>query len=67
MSAMTAAPPSPPVSPAPTRLRTPRWMDLRLATGVLLVLVAVLVGAKVVRDREPQLERTASLPFTIQL
>ena len=68
---MTAAPPSPPVSPAPTRLRTPRWLDLRLATGVLLVLVAVLVGAKVVSGakhttRMPALAHDLAAGATVQ-
>jgi len=35
-------------SPAARRLRPPSWLDLRLVVGVLLVLVAVLVGARVV-------------------
>ena len=30
------------------RLRTPSWLDLRLVLGLLLVLVAVVVGARVV-------------------
>jgi len=34
--------------PAPTvaRLHPPSWLDLRLVIGVLMVLVAVLVGAR---------------------
>lgn len=35
-------------SPQPRRVRTPRWLDVRLVAGVILVLVAVLLGAKVV-------------------
>jgi SAF domain len=34
--------------PAPRRIRSPRWLDLRLVVGVLLVLASVLVGARVV-------------------
>lgn len=37
-----------PRSPAARRLRAPSWVNLRLLTGVLLVLVAVAVGARVV-------------------
>jgi hypothetical protein len=37
-----------PPSPAPKRLRAPRWLDLRLVAGVVLVLAAVLLGARVV-------------------
>jgi SAF domain-containing protein len=35
-------------SPHPRRISTPRWFDLRLVLGVVLVLAAVLVGALVV-------------------
>lgn len=52
-----ARPPSgPPASPPATRLARPRWRDTRLLLGVLLVLVAVVVGARVVAaadDTEP--------------
>src|SRR3712207_4756406 len=34
--------------PTPRRVRPPRWLDLRLVLGVLLVLGSVLVGARVV-------------------
>jgi hypothetical protein len=34
-------------SPTPRRVATPSWLDLRLVLGVVLVLVAVLVGAVV--------------------
>ena len=37
-----------PVGPVPRRVRPPRWLDLRLVLGVLLVLGSVLVGARVV-------------------
>ena len=35
-------------SPEPRRIATPRWLDLRLVLGVVLVLAAVLVGATLV-------------------
>ena len=34
--------------PAPRRVRPPRWLDLRLVLGVLLVLGSVLLGARIV-------------------
>jgi hypothetical protein len=34
--------------PVPRRVRPPRWLDLRLVLGVLLVLGSVLLGARVV-------------------
>lgn len=34
-----------PNSPAPRRLRAPRWFDLRVLLGVMLVLCSVLLGA----------------------
>jgi hypothetical protein len=34
--------------PTPRRIRPPRWLDLRLVLGVLLVLGSVLFGARVV-------------------
>jgi hypothetical protein len=34
--------------PVPRRVRPPRWLDLRLLLGVLLVLGSVLLGARVV-------------------
>ena len=37
-----------PVPPAARRIRPPRWLDLRLVLGVLLVLGSVLLGARVV-------------------
>ncbi len=44
------APPTVDVAAAPTprRIRPPRWLDLRLVLGVLLVLGSVLLGARVV-------------------
>src|SRR3954469_23985996 len=35
-------------SPPARRVNRPRWFDLRLLTGVLLVLVSVIIGARVV-------------------
>ena len=37
-----------PPGPVPRRVRAPRWLDLRLVLGVLLVLGSVLLGARVV-------------------
>ncbi len=37
-----------PTGPAPRRVRPPRWLDLRLLLGVLLVLGSVLLGARVI-------------------
>jgi hypothetical protein len=34
--------------PSPRRVRPPRWLDLRLVLGVLLVLGSVLLGARIV-------------------
>lgn len=52
MSALTAAPAASgataPEGPTARRMRPPRWLDLRLVLGVLLVLGSVLVGARVV-------------------
>jgi hypothetical protein len=39
-------------SPRPRRISTPRWFDLRLVLGIVLVLAAVLVGAVVVSRAE---------------
>jgi hypothetical protein len=36
-----------PAGPVPRRVRPPRWLDLRLVLGVLLVLGSVLLGARV--------------------
>ena len=43
-----AAPSEVAPAPAPRRVRPPRWLDLRLVLGVLLVLGSVLLGARVV-------------------
>jgi SAF domain len=41
-----------PPAPIPRRVRPPRWLDLRLVLGVLLVLGSVLLGARVVSDAD---------------
>jgi hypothetical protein len=46
--AAAAAPPEGMSGPSPRRVRAPRWLDLRLVLGVLLVLGSVLLGARVV-------------------
>ena len=38
--------------PTPRRVRPPRWLDLRLVLGVLLVLGSVLLGARIVSAAE---------------
>jgi hypothetical protein len=51
-------------SPRPRRISTPRWFDLRLVLGIVLVLAAVLVGALVVsraRHTEKELAVTRDL------
>lgn len=50
MSDVIAPPAStrPPGSPAARRLALPRWLDLRLVAGCTLVLLAVVLGARVV-------------------
>jgi hypothetical protein len=45
-----------PQSPAARRLRAPSWLDLRLVIGVLMVLVAVLVGARVVASSDKSIK-----------
>ncbi|WP_448627054.1 SAF domain-containing protein [Geodermatophilus sp. URMC 64] len=42
------APAAPAEGPTPRRVRPPRWLDLRLVLGLLLVLGSVLLGARVV-------------------
>jgi hypothetical protein len=42
----------PPAGPSPRRVRPPRWLDLRLVLGVLLVLGSVLLGARVVASAD---------------
>lgn len=41
-------PPDAMPGPAPRRVRPPRWLDLRVVLGVLLVLGSVLLGARIV-------------------
>lgn len=38
--------------PVPRRVRAPRWFDLRLVLGVLLVLGSVLIGARVLSSAD---------------
>ena len=38
--------------PTPRRVRPPRWLDLRLVLGVLLVLGSVLLGARIVSEAD---------------
>ncbi len=45
-----------PQSPAARRLRAPSWLDVRLVIGVLMVLVAVLVGARVVASSDKSIK-----------
>jgi hypothetical protein len=42
----------PPASPVAARLGVPGWLDPRLALGVLLVLVSVVVGARVLSSAD---------------
>lgn len=58
-------------SPAPRRVARPRWFDLRLILGVVLVLVAVLLGAVVVSrarhtDREVAVTRDLAAGTTLR-
>ncbi|SFO93237.1 Chaperone for flagella basal body P-ring formation [Geodermatophilus dictyosporus] len=46
-TAPAAAADEPGSGPVPRRVRPPRWLDLRLVLGVLLVLGSVLLGARV--------------------
>ena len=45
-----------PDSPAAARLHRPSWLDLRLVGGLLLVLVAVLVGARVLASADQSVQ-----------
>jgi hypothetical protein len=57
-------------SPTPRRVGKPRWLDLRLVLGVVLVLVAVLVGAMVIssaKHTEKQVAVTHDLAAGITL
>jgi hypothetical protein len=58
-------------SPRPRRISTPRWFDLRLVLGIVLVLAAVLVGALVVSrarhtDKELAVTRDLAAGTTLQ-
>src|ERR1700712_5779107 len=58
-------------SPTPQRVRKPRWLDLRLVFGIVLVLAAVLIGAKVVAtarhtDKELAVTRNLAAGTTIR-
>lgn len=58
--------PDSPASPRASRLATPSWLDGRLVLGVLLVLVAVVVGARVLSTADrSQLVWAASGNLTI--
>lgn len=48
----TSLPSREPMSPVPRRLIRPRWLDARLVGGVVLVLVAVLLGSVVVSSAD---------------
>jgi hypothetical protein len=39
-------------SPTPRRIRSPKWLDVRLIAGIGLVLVSVLIGVKVVTSAD---------------
>jgi hypothetical protein len=57
-------------SPTPRRVGKPRWLDLRLVLGVVLVLAAVLVGAMVIssaKHTEKQVAVTHDLAAGITL
>lgn len=58
-------------SPAPSRVRRPTWLDLRLVLGIALVLAAVLIGAQVVSsarhtDREFAASRDLATGATLR-
>jgi hypothetical protein len=52
MTDTSLLPPAPAASPVPRRLTRPRWLDARLIGGVVLVLVAVLLGSVVVSSAD---------------
>jgi hypothetical protein len=52
MTDTSLRPADPAASPAPRRLAPPRWLDPRLIGGVVLVLVAVLLGSVVVSSAD---------------
>jgi hypothetical protein len=39
---------TPPTAPTPRRLARPRWLNVRVVGGILLVVAAVVIGARVV-------------------
>ena len=43
-----AAPATAPVAPTPRRIRRPRWLDPRIIGGLVLVIAAVVIGARVI-------------------
>src|SRR2546430_17020903 len=45
-----------PESPPASRFRRPSWLDLRLVSGMLLVLVSVLVGARVLASADQSVQ-----------
>lgn len=58
-------------SPTPRRVAMPRWLDLRLVLGVVLVLVAVLIGATVLArarhtDKELAVTRDLAAGSTVR-
>jgi hypothetical protein len=56
--------------PTPRRIRPPRWLDLRLVLGLLLVLGSVLLGARVVGAADatvPVWAATGDLAAGVQL
>jgi hypothetical protein len=52
MTDTSLRPADPSASPAPRRLAPPRWLDPRLIGGVVLVLVAVLLGSVLVSSAD---------------
>jgi hypothetical protein len=46
-------------SPTPRRVSKPRWLDVRLMLGVVLVLAAVLIGATVISSAQHTEKRVA--------
>lgn len=46
-------------SPVPRRVKPPGWLDLRLVTGVVLVLASVLMGAKIISGANHRVGRLA--------
>jgi len=64
-TAVRPLPAGPPPSPPARRLGPPRWRDTRLVAGVLLLLLAVVVGARVLQTSDtttPVVSVTVDLP-----